>query len=202
MGNAARFQFLADVAVDGAGLLYVADRGNHTIRKVVLSTGAVTTLAGTPGMPGSANGTGNAAQFAYPVGVALDGTGSLYVADTYNHAIRQVVLSTGVVTTFAGTIGVSGSTDGIGVAAKFNKPLGVAFDGVGNLYVTDTENHTIRKIALANAGVTTIAGIVGQGGVKLGPLPGRLGSPIGIAVLPTGEIFVASNSENAILKLH
>lgn len=134
-GSVAQFQFPADLACDGVGALYVADRVNYTIRKVVLSTGAVTTLAGKAGMPGSADGGGTAAQFAYPVGMAVDGSGNLYVADTYNHTIRKVVLNTGAVTTFAGSAGASGSTDGTSAAARFNLPLGVTIDHAGNLFV-------------------------------------------------------------------
>lgn len=137
-----------------------------------------------------------------PYGVAADGAGFLYVADTSNHTIRKVVLSTGAVTTLAGSVGQSGSTDGAGAAARFSSPQGVAADGAGSLYVADFENHTIRKIALTNAADTTVAGIAGQGGVKLGPLPAQLNSPTGIAVLPTGEIFLATTNENAILKMH
>ncbi|MFO0578450.1 MAG: hypothetical protein U1A78_30975 [Polyangia bacterium] len=191
-GDAARFSSPQGVATDGAGSLYVADYENHTIRKVVLGTGAVTTLAGYVGQR----------RWQYsPQGVAADGAGSLYVADTENRTIRKVVLSTGAVTTLAGSAGQPGSTDGTGAAARFSSPYGVAADGAGSLYVADYGNHTIRKIALANAAVTTVAGTAGQVGVKLGPLPARLNSPIGIAVLPTGELFIATYNENAILKV-
>jgi len=108
------------------------------------TSGAVTTLAGT-GSSGSANGTGTSASFNYPDGITTDGT-NLYVADYGNHLIRKIVISTGVVTTVAGT-GSSGSANGTGTSASFNSPTGITTDGT-NLYVSDYGNHLIRKIVL------------------------------------------------------
>ena len=99
IGSAARFWAPAGMAVDGAGNLYVAERGNHTIRKVVLATGQVTTLAGKAGSSGSADGIGSAARFSWPYGVAADRSGNVYVADYGNHRIRRIVAATGEVTT-------------------------------------------------------------------------------------------------------
>ena len=106
-----------------------------------LST-VVTTLAGTVDN-GSANGTGTSASFNYPFGITTDGT-NLYVADSFNHLIRKIVISTGVVTTVAGT-GSSGYANGTGTSASFNYPSGITTDGT-NLYVADQVNHLIRKI--------------------------------------------------------
>src|SRR5437867_67532 len=111
-GSAARFNFPGCAAVDGSGNVYVADAANQTIRKITPS-GVVTTLAGLAGSSGSADGTGSAARFNLPFGVAVDGSGSVYVADTYNHTIRQITPG-GVVTTLAGLAGSSGSADGTG----------------------------------------------------------------------------------------
>ncbi|MDP6455978.1 MAG: T9SS type A sorting domain-containing protein, partial [Candidatus Marinimicrobia bacterium] len=142
-GTAARFYRPAGVAVDGSGNVYVADQFNHLIRKIT-SAGVVTTLAGS-GSIGSEDGTGTAASFYWPFGVAIDGSGNMYVADYYNHKIRKIT-SAGVVTTLAGS-GSVGSDDGTGTAAaSFNKPSGVAVDGSGNVYVADEHNHKIRKI--------------------------------------------------------
>mgnify|MGYP000988323217 CR=1 FL=1 len=103
---------------------------------------AVTTLAGT-GSSGSANGTGTSASFSKPWGITTDGT-NLYVGGTDNHLIRQIVISTGVVTTVAGT-GSSGSANGTGTSASFYKPFGITTDGT-NLYIADYGNHKIRQI--------------------------------------------------------
>ena len=105
----------------------------------------VSTLAGSAGIAGSADGTGNAARFYNPNGVATDAAGTIYVADSLNHTIRKVT-SAGVVSTFAGSAGLSGSADGTGSAARFNYPAGVATDTLGNIYVADAGNNRIRKI--------------------------------------------------------
>jgi hypothetical protein len=198
-GAAARFSSTQGVAVDGAGNLFVADSGNHTIRKIVVATGAVTTLAGTAGMSGSTDGTGAAALFNFPYGVAVDGEGSLFVAEAVNHTIRKVVLATGAVTTLAGTARMSGSTDGTGATARFNFPYGVAVDGAGNLFVADFGNHAIRKIQLSNASVTTLVGVADQFGVTPGPLPARLSQPRAVAALTSGALFILD--ENSVLSV-
>jgi hypothetical protein len=140
-GSVARFAGPRGVAVDSAGTVYVADGGNHTIRKVTAS-GVVTTLAGLAGSPGGADGTGSAARFNRPGAVTLARAGTIYVADAGNHTIRKVTTE-GVVTT-AGLAGRRGSEDGTGSLARFNCPGGVAASVAGNLYVADTCNHAIR----------------------------------------------------------
>jgi sugar lactone lactonase YvrE len=141
-GCAAQFYFPQGVAVDNSGNVYVADSGNNTIRKIT-PAGVVTTLAGTAGVEGSTDGTGDAAQFCCPSGVALDDNGNVYVADSGNNTIRMITPA-GVVTTLAGAAGVAGSADGTGDAAQFKGLLGVAVDNSGNVYVGDTYNNTIR----------------------------------------------------------
>ncbi len=165
-GTAAFFNAPEGLATDGT-FLYVADQGNNIIRKVEIATGVVTTLAGAggvsadaptgkPGTAGSVDGTGAAAQFASPTGVTTDGT-NLYVVDEGNNTIRKIVISTGAVTTLAGTAGTSGSKDGIGAAALFKSPSGIISDAT-NIYVADTSNNTIRKIVIASGAVSTLAG--------------------------------------------
>ena len=178
-GAAAMFNFPIGVATDASGNVYVADRSNHTIRKIT-PAGVVTTLAGTAGTRGSADGTGAAARFNFPVGVATDTSGNVYVADQSNSTIRKITPA-GVVTTLAGTAGTSGSADGTGAAASFYSPRFVATDTSGNVYVTDTVNSTIRKITPAGV-VTTLAGTAGRKGFQPGVLPGGLSEPSGIAV--------------------
>jgi sugar lactone lactonase YvrE len=142
-GGQVRFYGPQGLALDGADSLYVADTNNCTIRKVVLSTATVTTVAGQPARTGSDDGPVSQAQFNYPSAVAVDRAGNLYVVDTDNHVIRQITPA-GVVTTIAGLAGASGSADGVGTAARFNFPTGIAADDAGNLYIADSDNHTIR----------------------------------------------------------
>ena len=158
-GTAARFESPYAITTDGNSL-YIADTSNHKIRKVEISSGIVTTLAGSS--IGSTDGTGTSAKFYDPYGITTDGS-NLYVADYRNHAIRKIVISTGDVSTLAGSAGLSGSTDGTGSAAKFYKPTGITTDGI-DLYVSDYMNHTIRKISISNSMVTTIAGLAGKTG--------------------------------------
>ena len=140
-GTSASFNQPSGITTDGTNL-FLAEHNNNLIRKIVISTGVVTTLAGT-GSSGSANGTGTSASFKNPYGITTDGT-NLYVGDTFNHLIRQIVISTGVVTTLAGT-GSSGTANGTGTSASFNNPIGITTDGT-NLYVVDYGYSRIRQI--------------------------------------------------------
>jgi len=142
-GSAARFFGPTGVALDSAGYLYVADTGNHTIRKITPAS-EVTTLAGSAGLSGSADGTGSAARFKNPIGVAVDNAGNVYVGDRDNHTVRMITPA-GEVTTLAGSAGLSGSADGTGSAARFNYPYSVAVDSGTNLYVADFSNNTIGR---------------------------------------------------------
>ncbi len=195
-GVGAYFNGPIGLAFDGSGNLYVADTGNATIRKVTPS-GVVTTLAGSPGLFGGTDGTGSAARFSEPIGIAVDRSGNLYIADAGNHTIRKVT-SGGVVTTLAGRANQSGSTDGSSTDARFNRPGGIAIDASGNLYVADTDNHTIRKISPAGA-VTTIGGVAGEGGHSdgVGTAAHFLG-PRGIAVAASGRVYVSEGSSHII----
>jgi len=193
-GAAARFSGPRGMAVDSAGNVYVADYGNSTIRKVT-AAGVVTTLAGTAGMNGSVDGTGAAARFSNPTGVAVDSAGNVYVADSSNSTIREVIAG-GVVTTLAGSALRTGNADGKGAAVRFNRPTGVVVDGAGNVYVTDTGNATIRKIT-PFGNTTTVAGMAGVAGIVLGAAP-RFAFPQYLAIC--GDSLVVSDA-NAILLL-
>ena len=201
VGTDARFNGPWGMAIDSAGNLYVADQYNHTIRKVVLASGAVSTLAGTPRMIGSTDGTGSAARFYEPQGVALDGAGNLYVADSRNRTIRKVVLASGAVTTLAGTVGISGNADGAGSSARFGLPTGLAVDGAGNLYVADLNLHKIRKVELASAVVSTLAGGGTYGGADGVGASAKFSSPEGIASDGAGNLYVADTGNHAVRKV-
>ena len=181
-GATARFVLPSAVAVDGSGNVYVADNGNQAIRKVT-PEGTVTTLAGKAG----------GHRFIAPAGVAVDGSGNVYVADSGDFTIQKITPA-GLVSTLAGTAGSYGSADGIGVAAQFNFPWGVAVDGSGDVYVTDANNHTIRNITPAGF-VTTPVGVPGLGRTAPGPLPAALHWPEGLAWDPaTGSLLITADS--------
>jgi len=186
-GTNARFNNPYGVAVDGAGNVYVADVDNHRIRKIT-PAGAVTTLAG-DGTSGSLDGTGTAAQFNRPLGVAVDGAGNVYVADTSNHRIRKITPA-GAVTTLAGD----------GTTTPFNHPGGVAVDGTGNVYVADSFNNRIRKITPGGA-VTTFAGSTDFGSTNGNGTIARFRSPQGVAVDGAGNVYVADTSNHQIRKI-
>jgi len=195
-GSGALFANNLAVAVDLSGNLIVADAGNQIIRKVT-PAGVVTTLAGTVGVTGTVNKTGIQASFNTPNGVTLDGSGNIYVADSGNARIRKVT-SAGVVTTLAGLL--TGSADGSGTAVGFSNSLSVAADAVGNVYVADAGNNTIRKVALSGT-VTTLAGTPGLSGS--GSLDGtgtaaQFNNPTGIALDGSGNLFVADKGNNTI----
>ena len=189
-GAAARFNFPNGVATDSAGNVYVADSNNRTIRKIT-PAGVVSTLAGMAGALGSTDGTGAAARFNSPNGIATDSTGNVYVADSVNSTIRKIT-PTGVVSTLAGTAGVAGSADGTGAAARFSFPHGVATDSAGNIYVAEGGNHTIRKITPAGA-VSTIGGAAGKKGFVPGVLPGVLPPLSGVAIFGTSLYVTMTN---------
>ncbi|WP_445717727.1 LamG-like jellyroll fold domain-containing protein [Flavobacterium sp.] len=196
-GAAAQFNFPQGIVVDASGNVYVADYNNHRIRRIT-PAGVVTTLAGS-GVPGSADGTGVAAQFDQPTGLALDTTGKLYIADRGNNRIRMLWLTNGGVQTIAGS--TMGYTDAAGTLAQFNRPQGLVVDASGNIYVSDTNNNRIRKITPGFYEVTTFAGggsfdfADGTGTAAL------FGGPWGIIQDTAGNFYVGDTGNNRIRKI-
>ena len=196
------------LAIDGAGNLYIADSANHRIRKVDAS-GTITTVAGTGARGFSGNGgPATSAQLRLPLGVAVDGVGNLYIADTGNLRIRKVDTS-GTITTVAGT-GVEGFSGASGfpgdggpaTSAQINEPLGVAVDGVGNLYIAGASSNRIRRVD-ASGTITTVAGtgeagFPGDGGPATSA---QLSQPLGVAVDGIGNLYIADTSTHRIRKV-
>ncbi len=200
IGSAARFNMPGGIALDLSGTIFVADTANATIRRIALD-GTVTTFAGSVSNRGSTDGTGTAAMFSAPIGVVVDGSGNVFVADSMNDTIRKIS-STGTVSTFAGSAGVTGSTDGTGSTARFNLPTGLAIDSAGNLYVSDTTNNTIRKITSAG-NVSTLAGLAGVSGSQDGNGGNAFfNHPGGLALDVSGNLYVADTGNSVIRKVN
>ncbi|OOQ56667.1 hypothetical protein BC343_18845 [Mucilaginibacter pedocola] len=192
-GSAATAKFYAPsgLVLDATGNIYVADRGNNVIRKIT-PAGEVTTLAGN-GIAGYANGTGAAATFNTPTGIAIDATGNLFVTDYGNNIIRKVTPA-GVVTTIAGSR-TAAYVEGTSTKASFNKPTGIALDATGNIYVTEALSHSIRVIN-ADTLVTNFNGST-LGNSKV---TSWLGSPNAIAIDASGNFWI-TDAAGRILKI-
>ena len=196
-GSEARFSSPSGIAVDGAGIVYVADAGNHTIR-MIGTDGVVSTLAGQAGEFGWADGTADIARFWSPRGIAIDASGTVVVADSQNSRIRTITPE-GVVATWAGA--QAGSDDGNGVEAGFNYPQDIAADGSGNVFVADTSNHKIRKITAAGV-VSTIAGKSSESGrIDATGSAARLAGPQGVVVRGDGTAYVADSVNYSVREI-
>lgn len=198
----------AAIAIAPDNIAYVADSSAHAIRKISLN-GNVSTLVGTLGTAGYADGTGTAALFREPLGLALSNDARiLYVADTGNHAIRAIDLATKEVTTLAGTPGFTGWGDGAGAAARFNLPSALAA-AASTLYVADTGNHIIRTIDLATGAVTRLVGTPGRTlpystaalyAVDGGPDEVIFNNPTGLALAPSAEDLYVADTGNGVIR--
>jgi sugar lactone lactonase YvrE len=191
-GTKARFNKPRGLVVDLDGSLLVADTWNNRLRRVTLH-GTVSTVAGSEG--GFADGMGAAARFHLPWGIEVDAHGNIYVSDGANHCIRRVAPSDGAVSTVCGRPENPGFADGQGAAVRFNDPRGLGLDTDGNLIVADMINHCIRKVALPNGRVTTVAGSRAGGDAGKGFADGegaasRFDRPIGVAVDGNNAILI------------
>ncbi len=200
----AAFSDLSGVVVDAAGNLYIADSGNHRVRKVT-PAGVVTALAGTGVQGGSGDG-GLAvnAQLNRPIGVALDAAGFLYICDSSNHNVRRVNLSTGIITTYAGNgLAAFAGDGGQATSASLMFPLGIALDKNGNLFIADAGNSAVRKVA-TNGVISTVAGtgnhagFAGDGAFATAAL---LNLPAGVTVDGNGILFIADSGNNRVRRV-
>ncbi len=197
--SSARLNLPTALAFDGAGNLFVVDSGNHLIRRITPS-GEVTTLAGSPGETGSADGLGAEARFRSPSGIAVDASGNILVSDTLNHTIRLITPDLQV-STLAGLAGASGRADGERQEARFSRPAGIAVDAAGNIFVADSLNSTIRRISSAGI-VSTLAGVPGQAGSADGPVAtAQFDMPFGVAVDGTGSVLVSETVSSTIRRI-
>jgi sugar lactone lactonase YvrE len=193
------------LALDSKNNLYLADTHNYRIRELSLTTGIITTVAGTgtQGFTGD-NALATAAQLNLPTALALDTAGNLYLADTGNHRIRKIAASTGIITTIAGTgtQGFSGD-NASATAAAIDSPTGLALDAANNLYVADTHNHRIRKIAATTGIITTIAGTgtPGFSGDTAAATTATLALPHGLTLDAAGNLYLADTANHRIRRI-
>lgn len=194
-GMAAQFNYPEGIVIDASGNLIVGDSGNHRIRKVT-TAGVVTTVAGT-GVYGFADGLANVAKFNAPSGLAIDASGTIYVAEKQNNRIRKITTN-GMVSTLAGS-GITGNADGMGTAASFNTPFNIVVDIAGNVFVSDAGNNRIRRITAAGL-VTTIAGS-SQGYLDGIGTNSQFYYPIGVVLYNDNTLYVSGFASNKIRKI-
>ncbi len=192
----AKFDNPSGVAIDALGNIIVADRDNHSIRSITPG-GTVTTIAGTNTI-GFVDGASSTAKFNNPTGIAIDALGNIIVADRDNHSIRSITPG-GTVTTIAGT-NIFGSDDGASSTARFNTPIGIAIDALGNIIVADRDNHRIRSISTEGTVTTVAGGIIGS--MDGASSTARFNTPFGIAVDSRGNIIIADSNNNRIRSIN
>ncbi len=205
IATSAMLSFPRGIAFDSSGNLYIADDNNHRVRKVVAGSGIITTVAGngTPGYNGD-NIAAIGAALNRPFGVAVDSVGDLYIADYDNRRVRKVTAGTGTIVTVAGTGTFGYNGDNIAAAtAMLSAPHGVAVDSSRNLYIADTFNHRIRRVAVASGVITTVAGTAagGYNGDNIAATSAQLARPGGVAVDPNGNLYFADSCNNRVRKV-
>jgi sugar lactone lactonase YvrE len=193
------------LVLDSTNNLYLADTHNHRIRKLNLTTGTISTIAGTgtPGFSGDSI-SATSAQLNLPTALALDANQNLYIADTANHRIRRIDAATGIITTIVGngTQGFSGDT-GLATSANIDSPTGIALDNANNLYLADTHNHRIRRIDAATGIITTIAGTgtPGFSGDTADATSATLAFPHGLTLDANGNLYLADTANHRIRRI-
>ena len=194
-----------DIAFDGSGNVYIAENLNYRIRKVTVSTGIITTVAGTGVIGYNGDGiTATSAQLSNPNGIAIDGSGNIYIADSWNHRIRKVTVSTGIITTIAGTGAAGYNGDGIvATTAKVYNPFGIDIDGSGNIYIADTWNQRVRKVTVSTGIITTVAGtgVIGYNAAGITATSADLFVPADIAIDGSGYIYISDSYNQCIRKV-
>jgi trimeric autotransporter adhesin len=202
IATSAEFSSPDDIAIDASGNIYIADAGNNRIRMVTKSTGIISTVAGTGSYGYSGDGgIATSAALNYPRGVAIDASGNIYIADTYNNRIRMVTKSTGIISIVAGagSSGYSGD-GGLATSALLYNPRGVAIDASGNIYIADAGNNRIRMVTLSTGIISTVAGTGSSGYSGDGGLATSAKSyyPYGVAIDASGNIYIADTYNNRI----
>jgi len=203
--SAAELDSPQGLAVDAPGNVYIADTHNQRVRMVSAASGVMTTVAGA-GIAGYSGDGGPAvsARLDLPTAIALDASGNLYVADTANHRIRRIAVATGIITTIAGN-GIEGYSgdDGPATAASLDSPSGLAVDAAGNLYIADTHNQRIRKIAAASGLITTVAGsgAFGYSGDNAAATGAKLALPHGLTLDAAGNVYLVDTRNHRIRRI-
>lgn len=195
----ARFSEPIGLAIQPDGTLFVSDAENNNIRKIS-PAGVVTTVAGLAGSSGSEDGTGQAARFNYPEGVAVDGSGTLYVADSGNCTIRKITPG-GEVTTLAGMAGVYDFAEGTGTEARFDYPTGIAMHSSGDIYVADSYNGVLRKVTPAGVVSSFVGMPLSYGGQDGTGSAARFRSCAGVALDAAGNFYIVDDRNHNVRKV-
>jgi len=205
LATSAKLNFPMGLALDASGNIYIADFYNMNIRKVTISTGIISTVAGngTAGFSGD-GGLATAAELYYPFGIAVDGSGNIYIGDLKNSRVRKVTASTGLISTIAGngTAGYSGD-GGLAAAAELNYLQIIILDAANNIYIADQENNRVRKIDATTGIITTIAGngtggFAGDGGLATAA---ELSYPTGLAFDKSGNLYIGDQNNKRVRKV-